>query len=239
MKKLYLNLDQIALLRESRKLRVPDPVAAAAMAELVGIDGLAIHLRLDRRGIRERDLYILKETCKTRLNLNISPKTEMLSLIAEVKPHEVTVRPERVGEQYTERGLSPDNAEEFDRELFTQIQGHGSRLFLLLEPEQNDIKAAARAEVDGIQIYALSYTSVRTEIERQAEIDKILKAAETARKSGLAVRLGGGLNYANILPFLKSEHINEFVVGHAVVAQALMIGLSKAVEDLITIVKWG
>ncbi len=238
MKQLSVSLDQIGLLREARKLKSPDPVAAAAIAEMAGADSISIHLRIDRRGIRERDLYILKETCRTRLNLNISPKTEMLSLISEVKPQEVTVLPERATELYTERGLAVDDETEFDREFFAQVQGSGSRLFLMMEPEPDDIKAAARAGCDGVQLYSMAFSTVRTDTERQVEVDKIEKAAELASKQGLEVRLGGSLNYNNIFPFLKIDQISEFVIGHAIISQALMVGLSKAVEDMVTIVKW-
>lgn len=237
MKKLSISIDQIGLLRESRKVRIPDPVTAASMAELAGADSISIHIRLDRRGIRERDFYLLKETCKTRLNLNISPKSEMLSMVAEVKPPEVTILPERPTELYTERGLSFDG-EEYDREFFSQVQGAGSKLFVLIEPEQADVKAAAKAGCNGVQLYSLAYATVRTETERQVELDKISKAAELAVKNGMEVRLGGGLNYNNIFPFVKIEYIDEFVIGHAVISQALMIGMVKAVEDMVTIVKW-
>ncbi|HDS01748.1 MAG TPA: pyridoxine 5'-phosphate synthase [candidate division Zixibacteria bacterium] len=238
VKKLSVSLDQIGLLREARKIRTPDPVTAAGVAEIAGADSISIHIRLDRRGIRERDLYLLKETCKTRLNLNISPKSEMLSMISEVKPHEVTILPERATELYTERGISFESEEEFDLDLFGQIQGTGSRLFLMVEPEAADIKAAAKAGCAGIQLYSLAYTTVRTETERQVELDKIAKAAELAAKNDLEVRLGGGLDYNNIFPFLKIDEVSEFVIGHAIVAQALMVGMAKAVEDMVTIVKW-
>jgi len=238
VKKLSISIDHVGLLRESRKLSTPDPVAAASIAELAGADSISIHIRLDRRGIRERDLYLLKETCKTRLNLNISPKSEMLSIVNEVKPHEVTILPERPTELYTERGLSFENNEEYDRDLFAQIQSSGTRLFLLIEPETADIKAAAKAGCDGVQLYSLAYTTVRSDIERQQEIEKITKAAELAAKNGLGVRLGGGLNYNNIYPLLKIEPVQEYVIGHAIIAQGLMVGLAKAVEDMVTLVKW-
>jgi len=237
MKKLSISLDQIGLLRESRKIRIPDPVTAAALAELAGADSISIHIRLDRRGIRERDLYLLKETCKTRVNLNISPKSEMLSMISEVKPQEVTVLPERPTELYTERGLSFEG-EEYDRDLYGQIQGAGCRLFVLIEPELADVKSAAKADCDGVQLFSLAYATVRTETERQVELEKITKAAELATKSGLEVRLGGGLNYNNIFPFVRMENVSEFVIGHSIISQALMVGMTKAVEDMVTIVKW-
>lgn len=238
MKKLSVSLDQIGLLRESRKLPSPDPVAAMVMAELSGADSISVHLRLDRRGIRRRDLFLLRQTCKTRLNLNIAPKTEMIPLITEFKPHEVTVLPERVGEMYTERGLSAENEEEWDQELFEQIQGAGARLFLLIEPEVADIKAASKLGCQGVQLYSSGYATVRNEVDRQQELDRIANAAEAATKSNLEVRIGGGLNYNNLFPFLKIEPIQEFVIGHAIIAQALMVGMTKAVEDMVTIVKW-
>jgi pyridoxine 5-phosphate synthase len=238
LKKLSISIDHIGLVRESRKLQTPDPVAAASIAELAGADSISIHIRLDRRGIRERDLYILKETCKTRLNLNISPKSEMLSIINEVKPHYITVLPERSTELYTERGLSFENDDEYDQDLFAQIQGTGTQLFALIEPEVPDVKAAAKAGCDGVQFYSLAYATVRSEIERQQELEKISKAAELAAKHNLGIRLGGGLNYNNISPLLKIDPIEEYVIGHAIIAQGLMVGLAKAVEDMVTLVKW-
>jgi len=238
VKKLSVSLDQVGLLRESRKFTSPDPVAAATLVELAGADSLSVHLRLDRRGIRERDLFLLKETCKTRLNLNIAPKTEMVSLINEIKPQEVTILPERSSELYTERGLSSENEDEWDKELFALVQGTGTRLFLLIEPELQDIKAASKIECSGVQLYSSGFTSVKSEADRQLELGRIARAAEAAAKNDLEVRLGGGLNYRNIFPFLKIDSIQEFVIGHAIIAQAMMVGLSKAVEDMVTIVKW-
>jgi pyridoxine 5-phosphate synthase len=238
VKKLSVSLDQIGLLRESRKLPSPDPVAAMVIAELAGADSISVHLRLDRRGISKRDLFLLRQTCKTRLNLNIAPKTEMIPLINEFKPHEVTVLPERPGEIYTERGLSAENEEEWDRDLFAQIQGAGARLFLLIEPELTDIKAASKLGCEGVQLYSSGYATVRNEVDRRQELERIAKAAEVAAKSELEVRIGGGLNYNNLFPFLKIEQIQEFVIGHAIISQALMVGMTKAVEDMVTIVKW-
>lgn len=238
MKKLSVSLDQIGLLRESRRLRTPDPVAAAAVAELAGADSICVHLRLDRRSIRERDLFILRETIKTRLNLQVAPKSEMLNLISEIKPQEVTLVPERTGELYTERGLMADDPEEFDRELMAQIQATGARLFLLVEPENDDIKSAAKASCDGVQLYTNNFVTAKSDHDYQLELSKVEKSAELAVKHNLEVRAGGGLNYRNIFPLVKNQHISEFVVGHAVVAQALMVGLQKALEDMVTIVKW-
>ena len=238
MKKLSISLDQIGLLRESRKLRTPDPIIAAGIVELAGADGISIHLRLDRRGIRERDLYLLKETCKTPLNLNVTPKSELLNLIGEVKPHEVTILPERPMELYTERGIAFDDEEETDRDFLAQAQSSGAKLFAVVEPEISDVKQAAKAGCDGVQLYSLAYTTVRSVNERENEIDKIAKAAEQAEKSGLYVKLGGALDYHNIYPFLKIPQINEFVIGHAIISQAVMVGLSRAVEEMVTLVKW-
>jgi len=238
VKRLSLSLDQVGLLRESRKLKIPDPVIAASAAELAGVDSISIHLRLDRRGIRERDLYILKETVKTKLNLHIAPKAEMFSLIQEVKPHEVTLLPERPGELYTERGLTSENDDEFDKDLFSQIQGVGSRLYILIEPEVSEIKAAVKTGCDGVELYSGPYTSVTNPADRETEMDRIIKAAELAQKSGLEVHVGGSLNYQNIFPLLSIQPVQEFVIGHAIVAQALMVGFTKAVEDMITLIKW-
>ena len=238
MRKLIVSVDTVAAIREARKEKEPDPVAAAAVAELAGADGIAIHLRMDKRHTRDRDLYILRETVKTRLDLQIALNMEMLARALEVKPASVTLLSERSGELTTEGGLDiRDNADEI-RNFQGQLSAAGCKVFAVVEPDSDSVKHAEKVALDGIEVFAHHYTDARSPEDEKSEFDKIVKVAETAQKNGLAVRIAGGLGYGNIVPILTRTSIEEFVVGHHIAARAIMTGYEKAVKEMVDIVKY-
>jgi len=238
MRRLIVSVDTVAAIRESRKEKEPDPVAAAAAAELAGADGIAIHLRMDKKHIRDRDLYILRETVKTKLDLQIALNAEMVARALEVKPAGVTLLSERSGELTTEGGLDlRECADEF-RNIQEQLSAAGCRVFAVVEPEPDSVKHAVKLNLDGIEIFAHNYTDARSPEDELSEFERIARVAEAAQKAGLAIRIAGGLGYTNIIPILTKTSIEEFVVGHHIVARAVMTGFEKAVKDMVDIVKY-
>jgi pyridoxine 5-phosphate synthase len=238
MRRLIVSVDNVAAIREARKEKEPDPVAAAMIAELAGADGIAIHLRMDKRHIRDRDLYILRETVKTRLDLQIALNVEMLGRALEVKPASVTLLSERSGELTTEGGLDiRDNADEI-RNFQGQLSAAGCKVYAVVEPESDSLKYAEKVNLDGIEIFAHQYTDARSPEDEETELERIVKTAEAAQKNALAVRIAGGLSYANIVPILTKTSIEDFVVGHHIAARAIMTGYERAVREMVDIIKY-
>jgi len=238
MRKLIVSVNSVAVMREDRKEKAPDPVMAAAGAELAGVDGIAIHLRLDKRHIRERDLYILRETVKTKLDLYIAPVAEMAERALEVKPAEVTLVAERSGELTTERGLDLHEMSGEIAHISEQLKAAGCNVFAVVEPEPDSAKHAAKIGLDGIELYAHHYSDAQESSSVKKELERAVKTYDAARKNDLIVRIGGGLNYANIVPLLNDTGIQEYVVGHAIAARAITTGFEKATRDMVEIVKY-
>ncbi len=238
MRNLIISVDAVAALREDRKEKEPDPVTAASFAELAGADGIAIHLRMDKRHIRDRDLYILRETVKTRLILYIAPSPEMVTRALEVKPSDITLVSERSGELTTEAGLNFSEQLETIRETVVQLKGTGCSVFAVVEPESDAIKNASKAGFDGIELFTHHYRETKTDSERSEELKRLVKATESAKKHELRVRAAGGLDYQNILPLLSDTDIAEFVVGYSIVARSVLTGFERAVKEFVDIVKF-
>ncbi len=238
MRKLTVSVDTAAAIRESRKERQPDPVAAAIIAEFAGADGISIHLRMDKKHIRDRDLYILRETVKTSLNLHIAPSPEMIERALEVKPPEVTLLPEHAGELATEQGLDLRGQADEVGAIANQLSAAGCRVYALIDPDPDFIKPAAKAGLNGVEFFAHNYTASSNLEEQKIELTKLAKAFEVAQKQELETRIAGGLDYVNVLPILQSIKIPEFIIGHNIFARALITGLEKAVRDMVDIVKF-
>lgn len=238
MRKLIVSMDAIAAIREGRKEREPDPVAAASVAELAGADGIAIHLRMDKKHIRERDLYILRETVKTRLDLYIAPNADMVARALEVKPADVTFVAERPDELTTEQGLDLHEKGEEIRDLAQQLQASGCSVFAVVEPEPDSVKHAVKLGFDGIEIFTHHYSEARTSESIESELGRLAKTAEAAKKAELMIRASGGLSYGNIVPVLSETSITEFVVGHNITSRAVLTGFDKAVREMVEIVKF-
>ncbi len=238
MRNLIISVDAVAALREDRKEKEPDPVTAAALAEMAGADGIAIHLRMDKRHVRDRDLYILRETVKTRLVLYITPSSEMVTRALEVKPSEVTLVSERSGELTTETGLDFSEQGEAVRETVMQLKAAGCTVFAVVEPDNDSIKSAAKAGLDGVELFTHHYREAKSSSERGEELQRLIKATESAKKQELHIRAAGGLDYQNILPLLSDTEITEFVIGHSIVARAVLTGFERAVKEIVDIVKF-
>jgi pyridoxine 5-phosphate synthase len=237
--KLAVNVDHVATLREARRTAEPDPVTAAALAELAGAQGIAVHLREDRRHIQDRDLHLLRQTVKTKLNLEMAATQEMLKTALSVKPDMVTLVPERREELTTEGGLevqlNRDNLKKYVR-LFKDADIIVS---LVINPDLDQIKAAQWVEADYIEVHAGSFCEARTLTERQEEFDRIQNAVKMAHKLGLGVTVGHRLDHSNIGWLVDVAEIEEFIIGHAIVARAVLVGFERAVREMVELINWG
>ena len=231
--RLAVNIDHIATLRNARNEQQPDPVTAAAIAELGGASGIVCHLREDRRHIRDLDLERLRESVTTKLDLEMAMTEEMQQIAIRTKPELITLVPEKRQELTTEGGF--DIVNNFDSlvEFIKPVQSAGIEVSLFIEPEKEAILLAAKAGADLVELHTGPYSLKKTTSDIEAEIKRIRTAAKFARDSGLRVVAGHGLNYYNILPFRTIEEIEEVSIGHALIARATMTGLEAAVRDML------
>jgi pyridoxine 5-phosphate synthase len=228
---LSVNIDHVATVRQARKGRQPDPVAAAVIAELAGADGIIVHLREDRRHIQDRDLEILRQVVKTRLNLEMADTEEILRIALRVKPDMVTFVPERREELTTEGGLDVAGSRSSLAKSIARLQKAGIRVSLFIDAEAAQIKASKIAGAEFIEIHTGRYCDAAGEEERRREFRRILRGIEQARKLGLRVNVGHGLDYQNVLPF-RGLMIEEFSIGHSIISRAILVGLDRAVREM-------
>jgi len=228
--KLAVNVDHVATLRQARRTEEPDPVTAAALAELAGAQGIVIHLREDRRHIQERDLNLLRQTVKTKLNLAMAATQETLKIALSVKPDMVTLVPERREERITEGGL---------KKYIRLFKDADIMVSLLINADLDQVKAAQWVETDYIQVHTGPFCEALTISQRQEEFDRIQNAVKLAHKVGLGVNAGHGLNYRNIVWLADVAEIEEFNVGHAIVARAVLVGFERAVREMVGLITWG
>ncbi|MFA9433380.1 MAG: pyridoxine 5'-phosphate synthase [Deltaproteobacteria bacterium] len=239
MAKLAVNVDHVATLRQARQTEEPDPVTAAALAELAGAQGIVIHLREDRRHIQERDLNVLRQTVKTKLNLEMAATQETLKIALSVKPDMVTLVPERREERITEGGLEVQLSRENLKKYIRLFKDADIMVSLLINADLDQVKAAQWVETDYIQIHTGPFCEALTISERQEEFDRIQNAVKLAHKVGLGVYAGHGLNYRNIVWLADVAEIEEFNVGHAIVARAVLVGFERAVREMVGLITWG
>jgi pyridoxine 5-phosphate synthase len=234
--RLGVNVDHVATIREARKTDEPDPVIAAALAELAGADQITVHLRGDRRHIKERDLEILRRTVRTRLNVEMAATEEMVKIAATIKPHSVTLVPERREEVTTEGGLDAILNQNHLRRIVTSLRESGLSVSAFVDPDFDQIKAVTKAGAAVIEINTGRYADARTEELRQVELTKVVNAAKAGRKLGLAVAAGHGLTYRNVTPIAAIGEIEELNIGHSIVARAVLVGMERAVREMKTLI---
>lgn len=238
MAKLGLNVDHIATVRQARGGNDPDPVTAAAVGELAGAEGITIHLREDRRHIQDRDLEILRQTVKTKLNLEMAATQEIIRIALRVKPEQVTLVPEKRQELTTEGGLDVILNQKLINDTVKRLQDGGISVSLFVDPNQEQLKAANKTGADYIEIHTGAYCEAYGTSEMQLELEKIDTAIKLARKVGLGVNAGHGLNYFNIKPVASLGGIEEYNIGHSIIARALLVGLDRAVKDMVELIKY-
>ncbi|MBI4722823.1 MAG: pyridoxine 5'-phosphate synthase [Candidatus Stahlbacteria bacterium] len=231
--RLGVNIDHIATIREARGIDLPDPVQAAAIVELTGAYGITVHLRKDRRHIKERDVELLKRTLKTHLNVEISLDSEILEFIKSIQPDACCLVPERVEEITTEGGLNIIKFIQPTKNTVQELKAMGIKTTAFIEPDEELIKTAPKCEVDAIEINTSKYADAKTIKDRQNELVRIKNAAQIAHSFGLEVHAGHGLNWYNVQPIAKIQEIVELNIGHSIIARAIFVGLERAVKEIL------
>ena len=237
MVRLGVNVDHVATVREARKGRLPDPIAAAIAAEMAGADGIVCHLQEDRRHIKDKDLYLLKELVKTHLNLEMAATDEMVKIATEVVPDMVTLVPERRQEVTTEGGLDVIANQEYLQEAIVILRANNIVVSLFIDPNIQQIKAAARVGADYVELHTGQYANAESLNVIQDELDKIRSMSAAAAKLRLGVSAGHGLNYQNVHEIAAIPEIEELNIGHSIVAKAIMVGMEQAVRDMLALIR--
>ena len=232
MIKLGVNIDHIATIREARKTYEPDPIWAASIAELVGADGITVHLREDRRHIHDRDIEILRKTVQTKLNLEMANEPSIVDIACKLKPDQVTLVPERREEITTEGGLDVAKSLKELHNTVARLKEAGISTSLFVDPEKIQISAAAKTKADFIELHTGAYANAKTESAIKKEYDKLVIAAEYAHTSHLRVNAGHGLTLKNVVQICSIPHLEELNIGHHIISRAVFIGLSQAVKEM-------
>jgi len=238
MARLAVNVDHVATIREARGIDFPDPVFAAGLAELAGADCIICHLREDRRHINDRDLRLLRETVKTRLNMEMAAVDEMIDIAREIKPDLVTLVPEKREELTTEGGLDVIANPDHYRRVVDRLKEMGIRVSFFIDPDPSQIETAHKIGGDIVEIHTGHYSEAQNDNEAEDRFKRIVKAVEASDNLELGISAGHGLNYINIKRFSVLPQIDEYSIGHVIVAKAIYVGFEKAVREMIDLVKY-
>ena len=229
---LGVNIDHIATLRNARGTDYPNPVHAADVAERAGADGITVHLREDRRHIKDKDVFLLKETINTRLNLEMAVTEEMLQIAAKVLPEFCCLVPEKREELTTEGGLDVAGNLAKMKEACVRLSEQGTLASLFIDADEKQIDAAAEANAPYIEIHTGQYAEAKNEQQAEQELEKLIVGIHYAHSLGIKVNAGHGLHYHNVKPIAAIGELIELNIGHAIIARAAFDGLDKAVRDM-------
>jgi pyridoxine 5-phosphate synthase len=232
MPQLGINIDHVATLRQARRTYEPDPVWAAALAEMGGADGITLHLREDRRHISDRDLRILRQTVTVKLNLEMACEPEILAIACEVKPDQATLVPEKREEITTEGGLDVCGQRDRVAQTVNRLREAGISVSLFLDPDPRQIEAAVRLGVDAVELHTGQYALAAAGAAQEKELEIIEKVGALIRQAGLALHAGHGLTYRNVQPIAAIDGMHELNIGHSIVARAIMVGFEDAVREM-------
>lgn len=233
MPRLAINVDHVATVRQARLAAEPDPVAAAVFAELAGAHGIVVHLREDRRHIQDRDVAVLRKTVKTKLNLEMAATREMVEIALKIKPEVATLVPEKRQELTTEGGLDAAGLESSLKGVVETLNSSGIAVSLFIDPDTKQIKAARRLEADYIEMHTGAFAEAKSFADRQEQFERLVTAARLAKKLELGVHAGHGVDYLNILWLKNITEIEEFSIGHSVIARAVLVGMDRAVREML------
>ncbi len=231
MIELGVNIDHVATLRQARRTYEPDPVWAAAEAELGGADGITVHLREDRRHINDRDVELLRQTVQCKLNLEMSLAADIVKIAVKTKPHQATIVPEKREEVTTEGGIDLIRDAGTITATVKRLKSAGVFVSAFIDPVEKQIDAAAKQGFDAIELHTGEYANARgAEVEKQ--LARLTKAAEMINQRGLRLHAGHGLNYRNVFPVAALPKMMELNIGHAIVSRAVFVGLREAVREM-------
>lgn len=232
MVRLGVNIDHVATVRQARRAREPDPVAAAALALLGGADGITIHLREDRRHIQDRDLRVLRETVPAGLNLEMACSDEVLAIAVQAKPHQATLVPEKRQELTTEGGLDVVGNYPAVEHAVRELHQAEIPVALFIDPDVRQTDAARKLGVTAVEFHTGTYADALTPAGAARHLEQLTKAAAHAAGLGLHVHMGHGLNYLNVKPIVRIPAVEELNIGHSIVSRAVLVGMVQAVRDM-------
>ncbi|MBL7155516.1 MAG: pyridoxine 5'-phosphate synthase [Candidatus Omnitrophica bacterium] len=237
MSRLGVNIDHVATIREARKIDYPDPVEAARICEKAGADSIVCHLREDRRHIQDHDLRTLKKVVKTKLNLEMGASKEIVDIALRVRPDQVTLVPEKRKELTTEGGLDVLSQKKKLKAVLKKIQKKGIGVSLFVDPDIKQLKASRQIGASMIELHTGSYANAKNKKVLKKEYVILKKSARFAKKIGLNVFAGHGLNYKNTRRLRNIREIEEYNIGHSIVARSIFVGLKNAVKEMKAIVR--
>jgi pyridoxine 5-phosphate synthase len=235
--RLAVNVDHFATIREARKSDEPEPVLAALLAELAGAEGIVCHIRGDRRHIKERDLRLLKDAVKTKLNIEMAATDEMKAIAQDIKPDFVSLVPERPEELTTEGGLDVIAHEEHLQAHIRDLKEMGIRVSIFIDTDIKQIDACRRVGVDLIEINTGKFADSKPGEKQDQALEEIKGAASHGHKIGLEIHAGHGLDYRNIHPIAAIQEITEFSIGFSIVARSAIVGIDMAVREMIALIE--
>jgi pyridoxine 5-phosphate synthase len=228
---LGVNIDHVATLRQARGTPYPNPVSAALIAEKSGADSITLHLREDRRHIQDYDLYALKETMQTRMNLEMAVTDEMLVIASQVRPGDCCLVPEKREELTTEGGLDVAGQSEKVADACARLKDQGIRVSVFIDPDVRQLDATAQAGAPVVELHTGTYADAEG-VAQQQELERVVSAAAYGQKIGLIVHAGHGLHYENVTEIARIPEIAELNIGHAIIAQSVFDGIGVAVGTM-------
>lgn len=234
--RLAVNIDHVATIRQARKGHEPEPVGAALVAEAAGAQGITIHLRGDRRHIQDRDVDLLRHTISTRLNIEMAVTPEMIDIASRITPYQVTLVPERPDEVTTEGGLDVVAHEADVRRFIAAMHARHVRVSLFIDPDERQVRHSKLVAADAVEINTGRYAEA-AHADAATELERIRASAAAAAGAGLEVLAGHGLNYVNVMPLVAIPEIVELNIGHSIISRAVLVGLDRAVRDMVRLLQ--
>ena len=232
MPKLGVNVDHVATIRQARRTIEPDPIWAAALAELAGADGITIHLREDRRHIQDRDVRVIKDTAQVKINLEMAVAEEIVQIAIDTKPQQATLVPEKREEVTTEGGLDVIGNRERVAEVVDRLHEAGIEASLFIDPEIAQIEASRELGVGAVELHTGAYADATTESAQKAELEKLIVAGAATIERGMLLHMGHGLTYRNVVPVAQIDNVAELNIGHSIIARAVLVGIERAVREM-------
>ena len=236
MAQLGVNIDHVATVRQARKTYEPDPIWAAALAELGGANCITLHLREDRRHIQDRDVRLMRETTTVKLNLELACVEEVLEIACDVKPDQATLVPERREEVTTEGGLDIIVHRQAVTDAIKRLQGAGITVSLFLDPTAPQIETAAELKTNAVELHTGQY-ALQSSSSQTGELVKLVEAGRQIRQHGLTLHAGHGLTYRNVAPIAAISQMGELNIGHSIMARAMMVGMQSAVREMSDLIR--
>ncbi len=229
---LGVNIDHVATVRQARRTNEPDPVHAAVLAEMGGADSITVHLREDRRHIQDRDVRLLREMVRVRLNLEMAVSDDILLVAIAIRPDMATLVPEKREEITTEGGLDVRSMRGRVQECVARLHEVGIRVSLFIDPDVTQVELAAQAGAEAVELHTGTYADARTPAEMDEQLDLLTEAGQFAIAQGLQLNMGHGLTYRNVRRVAEINGLHELNIGHSIVSQAMLVGFERAVREM-------